>query len=142
MHLTLNYSESTEFDETVQDSFTWNDSVYTVSGDYVQTFVTINGCDSVVTLHLTILTGIDNLQLTNPVSVYPNPASSILNIECEEMQRIDLYNADGQLVYTVKEPTSDLVQIDVSRYAAGQYFVKITLASNKSLTKKVIVNHQ
>ena len=32
--------------------YMWNDSVYTKSGDYQQTFVAANGCDSVVTLHL------------------------------------------------------------------------------------------
>jgi hypothetical protein len=36
------------------DSYTWNDSLYTQSGDYTQTFITEDGCDSTVTLHLTI----------------------------------------------------------------------------------------
>lgn len=30
----------------------WNDSIYTRSGDYQQTFPAANGCDSIVTLHL------------------------------------------------------------------------------------------
>ncbi|MCQ2077565.1 MAG: T9SS type A sorting domain-containing protein, partial [Bacteroidaceae bacterium] len=34
--------------------FTWNDSTYYVTGDYQQTFESIHGCDSIVTLHLTI----------------------------------------------------------------------------------------
>ncbi|MBQ4441813.1 MAG: gliding motility-associated C-terminal domain-containing protein, partial [Bacteroidales bacterium] len=42
------------FAETACDSFTWNDSVYTMTGDYVQHFETIHGCDSTVTLHLTV----------------------------------------------------------------------------------------
>ena len=37
------------------DSYVWNDSVYTVSGDYTQTFMAANGCDSIVTLALTII---------------------------------------------------------------------------------------
>ena len=43
-----------EFSETACDSYTWNGETYTESGDYVQNFQTIHGCDSVVTLHLTI----------------------------------------------------------------------------------------
>ncbi|MBO4503357.1 MAG: Omp28-related outer membrane protein, partial [Bacteroidales bacterium] len=39
---------------TACDSYTWNDITYTVSGDYVQTFTTAEGIDSVVTLHLTV----------------------------------------------------------------------------------------
>ena len=48
---------SSEFSDTIcdgNDGYTWNDSVYTESGDYTQTFTNAAGCDSVVTLHLTI----------------------------------------------------------------------------------------
>ena len=37
------------------DSYEWNGEIYTQSGDYTQTFQNVHGCDSVVTLHLTIL---------------------------------------------------------------------------------------
>ena len=37
------------------DSYAWNDSTYTTSGIYTYTTTAANGCDSVVTLHLTIL---------------------------------------------------------------------------------------
>ena len=36
------------------DSFTWNDSTYTESGDYMYYRTNVAGCDSVVTLHLTV----------------------------------------------------------------------------------------
>ena len=42
------------FDEAECDVFTWNGQQYTQSGDYSQTLQTIYGCDSIVTLHLTI----------------------------------------------------------------------------------------
>ena len=35
-------------------SFTWNGQTYTVAGDYPSSFTTDEGCDSVVTLHLTV----------------------------------------------------------------------------------------
>ena len=54
LHLTVHYSDSTEFSQTVCDSYTWNDQTYTTSGDKVQHFQTIHGCDSMVTLHLTV----------------------------------------------------------------------------------------
>ena len=43
-----------EFGLDACDSITWNGQLYTVSGIYTHTFVAANGCDSVVTLHLTI----------------------------------------------------------------------------------------
>ena len=42
------------FNATSCDSYVWNGSLYSESGDYQQTFAAANGCDSVVTLHLTI----------------------------------------------------------------------------------------
>ena len=45
---------TSEFSEVAETSYTWNSETYTASGDYTQTFPMANGCDSVVTLHLTI----------------------------------------------------------------------------------------
>ena len=39
---------------TACDSYEWSGTTYTETGDYTQTFIAANGCDSVVTLHLTI----------------------------------------------------------------------------------------
>ena len=36
------------------DSYLWNGDEYTASGDYIQVLTASNGCDSIVTLHLTI----------------------------------------------------------------------------------------
>ncbi|MBQ5458614.1 MAG: T9SS type A sorting domain-containing protein, partial [Bacteroidales bacterium] len=36
------------------DSYEWNGDEYTASGDYIQVLTAANGCDSIVTLHLTI----------------------------------------------------------------------------------------
>ena len=42
------------FDQEACDSYTWNDSVYTATGAYQQTFTDQYGCDSVATLNLTV----------------------------------------------------------------------------------------
>lgn len=43
-----------EIEETQCDSYTWNGTTYTQSGDYVFEGQSMFGCDSIVTLHLTI----------------------------------------------------------------------------------------
>lgn len=53
------------FSYTACDSYTWNAQTYTTSGTYSQTLAAANGCDSLVTLNLTIdtspnVTAIDN----------------------------------------------------------------------------------
>ena len=42
------------FSQSACDSFQWNDQIYYYSGLKVQTFISNNGCDSIVTLNLTI----------------------------------------------------------------------------------------
>ena len=43
-----------EFSDTACNSYTWNDQIYTYSGNFSQSFELPNGCDSVVTLHLIV----------------------------------------------------------------------------------------
>lgn len=49
-----------ELTETACESFVWNGETFTESNDYERTFLTENGCDSVVTLHLTINKSVEN----------------------------------------------------------------------------------
>jgi hypothetical protein len=52
--LTINRTQYAELTATACDSYVWNGKTYTTSGDYVYTTTAANGCDSVITLHLTI----------------------------------------------------------------------------------------
>ena len=142
LDLTINYSATSDFEVSTTDScYEWNSVNYCETGDYTQTLQTVDGCDSVVTLHLTITVGIDDHDLSG-IEVFPNPTNHILNIKGEEMQRIDIFNADGQLVYTKENDGSNLVQVDVTRFAAGQYFVKVLLGDGRTATRKVVVSRR
>ena len=54
LHLTINNPVHTAVTETSCESFTWNGTEYTVSGDYTCSHADANGCTQVDTLHLTI----------------------------------------------------------------------------------------
>jgi hypothetical protein len=58
LNLTISTDEATTEDVTACGSYTWsaNGQTYTANGTYVETLTNINGCDSVVTLNLTIST--------------------------------------------------------------------------------------
>ncbi len=45
---------NTSFSEIVCDRYTWDDDTYIESGNYTKFFYTTSGCDSTVTLHLTV----------------------------------------------------------------------------------------
>ena len=55
MHLTINSTVHADITETALDSIVWNGETYTESGNYDWIGETANGCDSIVTLHLTIV---------------------------------------------------------------------------------------
>ena len=56
INVTVNQSYSISFDTIVLDNeFVWNGETYTATGDYVQQFTSVGGCDSIVTVHLTIV---------------------------------------------------------------------------------------
>ena len=44
-----------EFSDTACFQYSWNGNIYNASGNYKHTYTAANGCDSIVTLHLTIL---------------------------------------------------------------------------------------
>jgi len=54
LQLKVNEPAASTFSATAYGSYTWNGVTYYESGEYTQHFNCANGCDSVVTLHLTI----------------------------------------------------------------------------------------
>ena len=115
---------TSEFSVTTADScYKWNDSTYCKSGDYVQTLKTVHGCDSVVTLHLTITVGIDGFTMNKALKIYPNPTSGIITIEGLEVNRIQLFDVYGNLLKNNVVNNGEH-QIDISDCASGVYLIK------------------
>ena len=97
-----------------------------------------------MTLHQAITVGIDDHNLGASMTVYPNPTTGIVNVECTMnngevgLVEFQLFDAFGRLlrstdgVETFHETSlqtnphglSLQTQIDLSHYAAGVYFVK------------------
>ena len=75
--------------------------------------------------------GVNNFAIQNEVTIYPNPTSSVLNIENksnESVAGISIYNLNGAIVKEVKSSTS-LQSISVTDLQSGIYFVKIQMNS-------------
>ena len=68
------------------------------------------------------------------VSLYPNPANDILNIEMtSDVKSIEIYNIQGQKVLS-----SNQKQINVSNLASGIYMIRIQDVDNAIATKKIV----
>ena len=159
---------TSEFSVECPDScYTWNSQTYCTSGTYTQTLQTVHGCDSVVTLHLTITVGIDDYNLGASMTVYPNPTTSVVNVQCtmynvhEGTVEFQLFDAFGRLLRSTDgvetrcttslqtRCTTSLqtdthgssvqtAQIDLSHYAAGVYFVKAVADGNVVAVRKMV----
>ena len=68
------------------------------------------------------------------VSIYPNPATSVLNVNNAENATIEIYNILGQVLFT-KSDISFEEQIQVSEFVAGTYFIKISNGNAVKTTK-------
>ncbi len=87
LNLTVNYPAASSFDKTVCDSYTWvidtnTIGTYTTTGAYSTTLQTNKGCDSVVTVNLTVN--------------YQNTGVDVQNV-CDELEWIDgiVYDEDN-----------------------------------------------
>ena len=137
--IVINYSAYDTVEVTVQgDSYSWNDSVYTESGSYGQLFSTIYGCDSIVTLQLTLVAdsdttveGIADLELAN-LTVYPNPTMGMLHFG-QTVDEVQVYDMQGRLVATGNKAQS----IDLRKVPAGTYLLKVKVAGRTASCRVV-----
>jgi hypothetical protein len=129
---------TSEFPADCPDScYTWNGQDYCTSGDYTQTFQTVHGCDSVVTLHLTITVGIDDYDFISDIVLYPNPASQYVDVRADGdmvVQAIEVYDMYGKLIRV-----SETTHINVFDFADGIYLVRVT-TDKGIVTKRFVKN--
>ncbi len=138
LHLTLYSAVSNEETVSWPDScYLWNGEEYCTSGDYTQTLTTVHGCDSTVTLHLTITVGVEDFTMGNDLRVYPNPTNGVLQISGTAFDEVQLFDAYGKLLGSWHSD-GEITQIDLSRLAAGVYFVKALNRSQVVGVRKVL----
>jgi hypothetical protein len=84
-------------------------------------------------------TSANDLEKKNSFKSYPNPTSSQINLlfDNSEDKTVHLIDVLGNVVLT-EQNSSNNIQLNLSNYSKGVYFVKVT-ASNNSSTQKIIV---
>jgi hypothetical protein len=106
-------------------SFAKEDVEYCVQAIY-STCESENVCESVT------ITGIEG---NSNLSVYPNPANSIVNIDGVSVEKVYVYNNIGQLVEMLSSN-----QVNVSSYAKGVYMFNIVSVDGEVHKVKVVVH--
>lgn len=130
----------TEFDATADGSgYEWNGNTYTESGDYTQVFTNQAGCDSTVTMHLTITAGVND-NTAGDVRISPNPTSgtSLLTVPAATAPtEARCYDAYGKLLF-IQKIEEETTAIDLSAMSAGVYFLRLYRDGALLVTKKVV----
>lgn len=94
-----------------------------------------NTCDTA------IFSNIQNLNNAAEIEIYPNPTSGNFNIEFinqnEKYSTINIYDLTGKIIYKKTNISQDIINIDISKYNNGIYFIKI-INQNNTYFKKLI----
>ena len=112
------------------------DYTFSVVGDYY-VIVTLNGCASEPSV-TNVVTGLDPLDFSNKIVVYPNPVTNELIIEYEgNIEKTDfvIVNSTGQIVFAgfLFEKT----EIETENFTPGLYFIK--LRSGKTIEFRKVI---
>ena len=83
------------------------------------------------------LLGVNQNQLDN-ISLYPNPASSTINLKNAENANVQVFDVLGKLILSQNNIAVD-AQINVSQLQAGTYFMKIS-KDNLITTKRFLIS--
>jgi hypothetical protein len=115
-------------------------AAYSISNGSAATLTTL-------TMRNTDLQGTEEALVETRVRVYPNPAATQLRITAPArgngLTAVVLKDASGKQVWSAVKAASDTggstLNVDVSRYAAGIYFLTITDRAGNVTTQKVVI---
>ena len=82
---------------------------------------------------------IEEVVKTSTVKFFPNPTSEILNIDFGKFEKgnLEVLDVTGRLISRIPVNSTNLMQVDVSGYSKGLYFVRLNL-SQETLVKSFV----
>jgi hypothetical protein len=134
--VSVNEATSNTITVSAIDSYTINGTTYTASGSYTQLLTNAAGCDSSLTINLTLdFTGLNENE--QQFSLYPNPVKDIfvLNVVPELLgQELEMVNIEGKRVHSQWIGTTNQA-INVQQLPSGIYFLRIGEGVQKLLVE-------
>jgi hypothetical protein len=143
---TLNLTVNPVYNIIINDSITSGET-YTqygfnesVAGTYTQYLTTANGCDSIITLNLTVTTGINDYKGMN-ITIAPNPAQDYVVVTVKDMHKemmIELLDMCGRVLRTMRLTAEDsMLRVERGNLPDGIYMLRMT-SDGHIQTRKVI----
>jgi len=144
LHVSLSFEASQNVNivdsMAIGATYTVGGSTYSAAGSYTDSLTTINGCDSIVHLELTIFdpTGTQELSNIHSLSYYPNPVTDWIYFSFELSQkaivRVEIYDISGKRMAIISEksllPGKHELSHNMGKAASGVYFAKVITGSD------------
>ena len=141
LNLTVNPTYNITIDASINEGETYEENGFSESeaGTYVHTLQSEFGCDSVITLNLTVNSSLNDVVANAiEVSLYPNPANAYTTLKVEglkEQTPVYLLDIQGRkLKEYIMNIGQETLRIDLGDLPKGVYTITIG-----STTKKLIV---
>ena len=134
LSLTVNPSYNYTITATINAGETYTENGFNESeaGTYVQNHQTILGCDSTITLVLTINSSLADVEEDQTLSFYPNPTKGELTFD-RLVERIEIIDLAGKTVGVYENKK----QLNIETLPSGAYYLRITIG-DKTIMRKVI----
>ena len=135
--VTLVVTEYPTFDTTINATinagetyaeFGFNESE---AGTYVQNLQTVNGCDSTITLVLSVNSSLLDIEETE-ISLYPNPTKSEITFS-QAIEKVEVIDLSGKAILTFTNAKT----INIESLPAGVYYLRLTNEEKTSLQKMI-----
>ena len=135
--VTLTVSVNPTFDTTINATinagetyaeFGFNESE---AGTYVQNLQTEFGCDSTITLVLSVNSSLLDIEQTE-ITFYPNPTDSKVTFS-QAIEKVEVIDLTGKVIFTF----SNAKTINIESLPSGAYYLRLT-NNDKAIMQKVI----
>jgi hypothetical protein len=135
--VTLTVSVNPTFDTTINATinagetyaeFGFNESE---AGTYVQNLQSEAGCDSTITLVLSVNSSLIDIEQTE-ITFYPNPTDSKVTFS-QAIEKVEVIDLTGKVIFTF----SNAKTINIESLPAGAYYLRLT-NDEKTIMQKVI----
>tara|TARA_B100000795_G_scaffold120168_3_gene89435 strand:- start:19328 stop:21742 length:2415 start_codon:yes stop_codon:yes gene_type:complete len=111
---------------TLGDSILLGSEYYSEDGIYSYSIENSMGCDSIITFNLSFAVGVNEMNFSKGISLYPNPfsGSTLFNFKNPEQSKfsLEVYNTQGALVRQISDIRSDELLFQKEDLSKGMYF--------------------
>jgi hypothetical protein len=114
---------------TVGNESTYTGKLYLYSND-------LNNDVNILNVTVVVTDGVDENEAIR-ISIFPNPATDVLNIASESINRVEVFNMAGQRVWDGQYSENEIT-IATHNWGPGTYMVKVT-ANGTAKVEKIIV---